>query len=254
MSIKNWLNSLRKERVDYEGLTLPAVYLRTGGSQFHDNAYFVRSANQEVARLKNHFNLSPDSVLLDVGCGFGRLAIGLINTTNNISYIGIDVNNTAIEWCKKHIASQYPNLRFIHLDLQNQRYNPDGKPIDILFKLPMESETIDIVYLYSVFSHMLQNDVRHYLHELNRVLVANGNVFFTAFSEQDVPMETVNPPGYQNIDWKADLHCVRYNHEFLLSLIKENGFLLEKFEYGDETEGQSAFYLTKTQAKNQNPP
>ena len=236
MSIKNWLNSLRKESVEYEGLTLPAVHLRTGGHQFRENTFFVWSANQEVERLKACFNLSTASVLLDIGCGFGRLAIGLLNTLDNISYIGVDVNNKAIEWCQKHIARQYPNFRFIHLDLQNKRYNPNGKLIDIQFRLPIESETIDIVYLYSVFSHMLQNDVRHYLHELNRVLVVNGNLFFTAFSEQDVPVETVNPPGYQNIDWKADLHCVRYNHEFLLSMIEESCFFLEKFEHGDETE------------------
>lgn len=245
MRIKNWFNGLRNQSIEYEGLALPATHLRTGGSQFRENAFFIRSAIQEVERLKSYFDLSPDSVLLDVGCGFGRLAIGLISKFTNISYIGIDVNPTAVNWCQKYISSQYPNFRFIHLDLQNERYNPDGQPIDTQFELPLKDETVNIVYLYSVFSHMLRDDVKHYLRELNRVLVSNGNVFFTAFSEQDVPIETVNPAGYQNINWKADLHCVRYNHGFLLSVIEKNNFLLKTFEYGGETEGQSAFYLTK---------
>lgn len=245
MHIKDWLKYLRRDSVAYEGLILPAVHLRTGGPQFRENSYFVQSGKQEVNRLREHFDLSSASVLLDVGCGFGRLAIGLTHTVDELSYIGIDVNKTAISWCQKHITSRYPNFRFIYLDLQNKRYNPDGKPIDIQFKLPLESSTINVAYLYSVFSHMLQNDVRHYLKELNRVLVANGTVFFTAFSEYNVPPESVNPPGYQDIEWKDDLHCVRFNHDFLLSIINGSGFLLEEFEHGNETEGQSAFYLTK---------
>lgn len=245
MNIKSWLNHLRKDNVNYKSLTLPAFHLRTGGAQFHDNAYFVQSANQEVVRLKTHFNLSNNPVLLDIGCGFGRLAIGFINNIDTISYIGIDVNNIAISWCRKYIANYCSDFRFIHLNLHNKRYNPNGNPINASFKLPLDDETVHIVYLYSVFSHMLQNDVKLYLHELNRILVPGGGIFFTAFSEPNVPIETVNPPDYQNIEWKAELHCVRYNHKFLLSLLEKNGFILDSFEYGNETEGQSAFYITK---------
>ncbi|MBK8904965.1 MAG: class I SAM-dependent methyltransferase [Anaerolineaceae bacterium] len=244
--IKNWFRNKRKETVTFENLTLPALHLRTGGEQFRDNKYFVHSAQKEITRLKTHFGLSGSSVLLDIGCGFGRLAIGFLSIGDPISYLGIDVNNNAITWCDKHISSRNPRFHFIHLNLQNNRYNPKGKSIDLNFKLPLDDKSVDVVYLYSVFSHMLQNDIKHYLRELSRVLVSRGTVFFTAFAEPDVPTETVNPPGYQNIEWKDALHCVRYNHDFLLTLIEESGFTVDEFKYGEETEGQSAFYLSKT--------
>ncbi|GAG45141.1 unnamed protein product, partial [marine sediment metagenome] len=41
------------------------------------------------------------------------------------------------------------------------------------------------------------------------------------------------------------LHCVRYNRKFIEQLYKEHGFVVERFEYGEETEGQSAYYLSK---------
>lgn len=245
--IINWLKNKRKETVSFETLTLPALHLRTGGKQFRDNKYFVHSAQQEVARLKTHFSLSECSVLLDIGCGFGRLAIGFLSTGDPISYVGIDVNNSAITWCEKYVSNHNSRFQFIHLNLQNNRYNPNGEPIDLKFKLPLDDKSVDAVYLYSVFSHMRQKDIKYYLRELNRVLVSSGNVFFTAFTESGVPIETVNPPGYQNIKWKDELHCVRYNHNFLLGLIKDSGFAVEKFEYGQETEGQSAFYLSKSE-------
>ena len=243
--IKNWLKNKRKETASFENLTLPAVHLRTGGKQFRDNKYFVQSAQQEVARLKDNFSLSKHSVLLDLGCGFGRLAIGFLSTGDPVSYIGIDVNNNAISWCERYISSRNSTFQFVHLNLQNNRYNPSGEPIDLKFKLPLEDKSVDVIYLYSVFSHMLQNDIKYYLRELHRVLVSSGKVFFTAFTEPDVATETVNPPGYQNIEWKDALHCVRYNHDFFLGLIEDSGFAVKKFEYGQETEGQSAFYLSK---------
>lgn len=243
--IKNWIKNKRKDTVTFENLTLPARHLRTGGTQFRDNKYFVYSAQQEVTRLQTHFNLSESSVLLDIGCGFGRLATGLLITGVQISYIGIDVNNNAIAWCQKHISSRSSRFQFIHLNLQNYRYNPNGDPIDLKFKLPLDDKSFDIVYLYSVFSHMLQSDVKHYLREINRILVSAGKVFFTAFAEPNVPPETVNPSGYQNIEWKDALHCVRYNQNFLLALVEENGFIVDEFKHGEETEGQSAFYLSK---------
>ena len=72
----------------------------------------------------------------------------------------------------------------------------------------------------------------------------NGRLFFTAFAEKDVPDMTVNPANYRNIEWKSALHCVRYNVDSLQALLVQCGFQVDEFVYEQETNGQSAFYVS----------
>lgn len=232
------------DHVWFENLPLPDKRLRTGGEEFQDNSYFVQSAREEVQRLIAHFDLTPEQKLLDVGCGFGRLAVGLLSTMPKLAYTGLDVNPMAIDWCQRHIEKVYPSFQFIRLDVQNERYNPNGQELDGRFRFPLDDNTIDVAYLYSVFSHMVQTDVEVYLNELHRLLNSNGRIFFTAFAEKDVPDMTINPANYRNIKWKSALHCVRYNAEFLENMLVKCGFQVDEFVYEQETNGQSAYYIS----------
>lgn len=247
----NLTKSLRKlyyrfapDHVWYENLPLPDKRLRTGGEEFQDDAYFLQSARHEAQRLVSHFSLTAEDNLLDVGCGFGRLAVGLLDTLPKLAYTGLDVNPVAIEWCQRHIETVHPSFQFVRLDVQNDRYNPEGQALDGRFRFPFSDNTFDIAYLYSVFSHMVQADVEIYLAELRRILNENGRLFFTAFAEKDVPDMTVNPANYRNIEWKSALHCVRYNVDSLQALLVQCGFQVDEFVYEQETNGQSAFYVS----------
>jgi ubiquinone/menaquinone biosynthesis C-methylase UbiE len=236
--------SVFPDAVGYSGLTLPEKQLRTGGLEFQDDAFFVQSAQGEAKRAIDHLYLSSDQQILDVGCGFGRLAIGLIDILPNVSYVGLDVNPVAIEWCQRYIEKKFSSFHFIKLNVKNDRYNPSGEELNSLFHFPLPVQSFNAAYLYSVFSHMEQKDIEIYLHELHRVLDKNGRLFFTAFAEKNVPDMTINPPNYRNIEWKNALHCVRYNFDYLHDLIQKCGFQLDEFIYEQETNGQSAFYVS----------
>ena len=53
--------------------------------------------------------------------------MGLIAKEHTLHYMGIDVNKRAIEWCKKYIAENNQEFRYLHRDLFDARYNPNGK-------------------------------------------------------------------------------------------------------------------------------
>ena len=237
---------LRPETVHFRGMILPARHMRTGGKYFQRNEDFLQSGKSEAERLRTHCNLQAESKLLDIGCGPCRLPIGILDEMGDIaSYCGIDVNRAYPQWGRRHITRHHSTFQFFHLDVKNDRYNKEGKLHQADVKLPFSNNSFDVIYLYSVFSHLNQKDVEAYLKEFNRLLKSAGKIFFTAFTEEGVSDVSENPKTYGEREWKGPLHCVLYNKQAMNDLCKKHGFLVEKFVHGEETDGQSAYYLSK---------
>jgi SAM-dependent methyltransferase len=222
--------------------------LRTGGENYVDDASFIGSGEREVERLMKTCNLTKDSRVLDMGCSFGRLPIGILRKLGDIAaYRGTDVNRVAIDWCARYITPKHPTFRFIHTDVANARYNPRGKGTEQVkheHLLPFDEVPFDVIYLYSVFSHMEPKDVSAYLKEFARLLHQNGHVFLTTFVEENVPNFTENPEEYKR-SWKGALHCTRFSRGYFRSLVEEAGLQIQHLDYATEANGQSAIWLTK---------
>lgn len=234
------------DHVTHEGVRLPPPHLRFCGPEFQDDGYFLASARREALRLAAEAGLTSGSRVLDVGCGPGRLAIGLLDLPGGVAeYLGLDVHRPSIEWCRRNLGRANPAFLFHHLDVRNDRYNPGGSQPAGAVRLPAESGSHDVANLYSVFSHMLPSDVEGYLHELRRILSPGGALFFTAFVEAGVPEVSVNPPGYVR-SWGGPLHCVRYERGYLERMLDEAGFAVEKLAHGTETDRQSAILARRT--------
>jgi SAM-dependent methyltransferase len=229
--------------VHHKGLHLPPPELRAGGEHFQDDEAFVLSGASEARRLQRDFSLTADTRLLDIGCGAGRLPIGLLSEVGALShYTGIDVSAEQIRWCRRYIERDYPGMNFVLLDAQNERYRPHGKKVDAEFGLPLADESFDVIYLYSVFSHMRRAEVEAYLREFARLLARSGGVFLTAFLEEGVPDERINPEGYLGT-WQGPLHCVRFDHEFFARTVANAGLRIDRIDHRAETDGQSGIYL-----------
>src|SRR5215211_609011 len=69
--------------------------------------------------------LEPHDDVLDIGCGVGRIAVGLTEYLTG-RYEGFDISPAAIAWCQENITSRYPNFRFTVADIGNTVYNPEG--------------------------------------------------------------------------------------------------------------------------------
>lgn len=238
------LNS-QSDYVDYGLFRLPPAGMRKCTEEFSDDDYFMASATAEVERLIDDFGISSESTLLDVGCGPGRLALGLLSTLGMIhQYIGVDVSNDSIEWCKRNIESFYPQMRFVHLNVYNERYHPNGtvRLRNESFRFPFDDGKFDAIYLYSVFSHMVAEDVNLYLKEFRRVICSTGKVLLTAYIEDDVPDFEINPLGYRD-QYSGPLHRVRYAKRFFEKMVLENGLRIIRYDNAAEHDQQSLIYL-----------
>jgi SAM-dependent methyltransferase len=142
-------------------------YYRT----FNTNA-FHRACETARVELATR-GLRPEHRVLDVGSGIGNLAIGLTGYLRG-SYDGLEIHSEAVKWCQSAITPRHPSFRFHHADLSSDAYNPHGAVSPAAYRFPFADKSFDIVFLGSVFTHMLPDSVEHYLHEISRVLAPDG--------------------------------------------------------------------------------
>jgi cyclopropane fatty-acyl-phospholipid synthase-like methyltransferase len=162
---------------------LPPASLRmrigVGNRLLRNHDRFITAGNDLVRDLSERAYLTPDSQVLELGCGCGRNAIALSRfLTQEGSYRGQDVDRDMIAWCQQHLAGA--NFQFFHADLFSSVYNPTGKPID-KYAFPSTDESISLVVAVSVFSHLLYKDFCHYVGESSRVLTKGGLLHMTVF-------------------------------------------------------------------------
>ncbi len=212
-----------------------------GGVHFKDDAEFVRTAVADVVRLQELAGLTKRSSLLDWGCGAGRLAVGVKHHFGHVrDYHGVDVQPKLVEWAQKHLADRH--TRFTLVDVANARYNPDGS---LEREIPAAAGTVDVLYAYSVWSHMTPEDVAGYAKIIASILRPNGKAMLTAFVEDDVPDWTENPDDYGTLTWAKPLHCARFERNFFYQLMDQAGLQVQHTEHGQETDGQSLFVLAR---------
>jgi ubiquinone/menaquinone biosynthesis C-methylase UbiE len=187
--------------------------------------------------FKNYFielaNLKPSDRVLDVGCGIGRMAIPLTNYLSNKSeYWGFDIVKKGIEWCQNRISPKYSNFHFLHSDVYNKHYNPNGKLQARTFHFPFDDDSFDFIFLTSVFTHMLPADLENYLSEISRVLKPESKCLITFFILNDESEKLIRS-GSSTLSFSHKIQgckannendpeaAIAYSEEFVLRLFKK---------------------------------
>ena len=132
-----------------------------------------------------------DAQVLDIGCGPGRMAEGLLGyLSDDGRYTGFDVSQAAITHAETRLGSD-ARARFHHADIHNLEYNPRGETEASAYEFPVPDESLDFAFATSVFTHMHTKDVAHYIGEIARTLKPGGCALVTVFlmdSESRVAM------------------------------------------------------------------
>ena len=105
--------------------------------------------------------LPADGLLVDIGCGAGRLAQALKDHAA-LSYVGVDVVPVLLDGAQRRAAR--PDWRF---ELVSET------------ALPCVDETVSACAAFSVFTHLPEPTCLDYLREMRRVLMPGGIAIFS---------------------------------------------------------------------------
>jgi len=103
--------------------------------------------------------LAPASRVLDLGCGYGRVAVPLAAAGHQVA--GLDLSRTMIEAAQKNAAAAGVRIPFV---------------VRSMTELPYDDATFDVVLcLWSAFHELLEPDAQSVaIHEMWRVLAGGG--------------------------------------------------------------------------------
>jgi len=141
---------------------------------------FVPIGNHLVQLMMARAGLADGMVVVDIGCGIGRMAVAMSKRLREIRYVGFDVVKYGILWCRKRFSA-LPGYRFVHANIFNTFYNPRGSEAGSSYRFPVSDSTADFVCATSVFTHMPASEVTHYLRETSRCMKRGAKAYFTAF-------------------------------------------------------------------------
>jgi len=251
------------ELFEFKGFHIPEHLIALTGAGSHT---FENIGRAHITHFKKFVGLSPDMAILDMGCGVGRDAFQLFDFLSpRGDYIGIDVTRDSIEWCRRNITPCHPNYVFVQFDAFSELYNPFGRQTSMDFTIPVPRGSIDRIVLTSVFTHMLEDEVLHYMREFHRVLKPDGLVYANFFLYSDQILEAARTSartswatefkhqgnGMYGADPNHPRGAVAYSDEAMRRMIDASGLKLKRPYvkgwwsglYDDPEDGQDAAIL-----------
>ena len=147
----------------------------------HKSYFSYRKLGDQVfdlvrSQTKNQY-LEPTNIL-DIGCGDGRTAQAFARQNPKLNYIGMDINKKWVDLLNQ-VYKEKSNYSFIHSNVYNLMYNPNGTDNAIEYIFPFEDNKFDLIILNSVFTHMQPLEATHYLTEIQRLLKDDGTCWCT---------------------------------------------------------------------------
>jgi SAM-dependent methyltransferase len=225
-------------------IVLPDNAEFTGGSR--DNFLSVGcSVFRELVRTTA---LAPDSRVLEIGSGLGRIAYPLALYLKHGHYVGLEIVKDSVEFCARHVtplAAPTSRFEFIHVDVHNEFYNPDSETRLADYAFPEFGE-FDVVFMSSVCTHLNDKELKIYLRKAAQWTKRGGDFWATFFlvdsaveyrlaehrSEASLPFDlSAQGPDYY-LDARCSTVAVAYRIDYVRSLYASRGFDLKELDLG----------------------
>jgi SAM-dependent methyltransferase len=162
----------------FRGFDIPVDLIQKTGA---GPETFEQISDNHIALLQQYIGVKDTDHVMEIGCGIGRDAIPLAKLLEHGHYIGTDTIAPSIQWCTQNISVRFPNFVFVHHDIWDTLHNPTGTLQACDVRLPAGDDSIDLIILQSVFTHMFPDEIVHYMKEFRRILKPTGRVWATFF-------------------------------------------------------------------------
>lgn len=162
-----------------DGLPLPPASLRAQiGPRHADAAFFLRSGRQHAELVRDVLREQGAEIenlgaLLDWGCGCGRV-LRQWSALPTTRVFGCDINPKMVEWCATH------------LDFAEVSVTELEPP------LPQADATFDLIYAFSVFTHLSEELQHDWIRECLRVLRPGGYLLISTMGEYYLGLQRLN--------------------------------------------------------------
>lgn len=214
------------------------------GLIFTGSGNYLKVGQDFFNYFKKYGAITPDSSILDIGSGIGRMAIPFTTYLSpQGKYQGFDIVKLGVDWCTNNISSRFPNFEFQLIPLKNDLYfsKTNEKAADL--KFPYKEETFDFVFLTSVFTHMMPNDMENYIREIKRVLKKDKLCFATFFIMDAESKNSTNtnsskefPYDYKNyflMDKTVKEANIAFDLDYIKTVLKKNDLEIVYFFKGN---------------------
>jgi SAM-dependent methyltransferase len=168
-----------------------------GGKHFASKGRRVRRT------LIDHAALRPDDRVLEVGCGAGRIALALADYLEPGGYVGFDIDEVSIRACRQ--APELGKFEFFVADVANEVYRPHGSLDAAAYRFPLDDAQFDVIFLASVFTHMLEDECANYAREMLRVVKPGGRIAISTYLRTPAvpgqPHSFAHPVGSAHVEY-----------------------------------------------------
>jgi ubiquinone/menaquinone biosynthesis C-methylase UbiE len=174
-----------------------------------------------------------DSTIIDIGCGCGRFAHHLRDyrfksETFTGKYIGIDIDDEMLEWCRRNFDAE----RFeFHRSTHASKVYTSGDGTSSYYALPVNDDSVDFVFSTSLFTHLLEDDLKNYCREGFRVLKKGRSMAMYCFCMDYLPHTYGGRHTFSHSIGNARVEslalpeaAVAYDKQFLFDAAREAGF------------------------------
>jgi SAM-dependent methyltransferase len=162
-----------------DGFALPPARMRAQVGPLHADArFFLESGkhNAELIRallLEHGSSVEELDALLDWGCGCGRVLRHWADLSQT-GIFGCDINPRMVDWCNEHLPFAEAAVN------------------DLSPPLPYSDSSFELVYAFSVMTH-LSEDLQHaWIDECRRVLKPGGHLLFSTLGAYFVSRERLS--------------------------------------------------------------
>lgn len=158
------------------GISLPPPVLRARVHGYLNGKGFLEAGKMCAGEIQSALHLVGKQLygfhdVLDFGCGCGRIVRNFSDHPASCRIFGTDIDSAAIAWCRA-------NLPFASF-----------KTNEPLPPLPWPEASFDLIYAFSVFTHLDEEYQFRWLEELHRALRPGGILLASthgAYAQRDI--------------------------------------------------------------------
>lgn len=206
-------------------LPLPNQLLRAAVSG-PDLDRFLYIGSAWTAVCLQYKQATSELSVLDIGCGVGKM-VRFLAINPAVHYVGFDIYLPAIKWCQREFTRVYGDrFRFEHFDGHSSMYNPDGVVQVQSYQFPVDGDSVDLAIGASIFTHLYEEDIRHYFSETARTLQIGGVAVFSIHTLDEVDRFFPGSHGVADLNLFGNEQVMLIDKGYFIGIGKEYGLQL----------------------------